>query len=169
MTSSNPNEADSGSATIKYGRGFEAPWYVPKGSPEKIREQLITFFGMDRDSVADMTGNEVLLEANTIAQAAYTAMSQTGGRVLSKGTAAEATTAPAATTTAPTEDPWAQAAAESASVAANPMLALIAGAGNVKGLQDLWADNQSAFMTAPDAAEVMAAWKAKGLALSAAA
>lgn len=53
--------------TVKFGAGFDAPWFVAEGNPEEIKNQLILFFGLE--GVDDNTPHEVALAAVVYAQA----------------------------------------------------------------------------------------------------
>ncbi|WP_327292427.1 hypothetical protein [Streptomyces sp. NBC_01198] len=155
------------SVTIKYGKGYEETWAVFQGSPADVREDIIAYFGFERDSVAGLTLNSLVVNATQAAHGNGLIAAQLGGVVVSEE--------PSASTAKQEGDPWAQAAgAKPAGItptapqqpAADPnawILAEIAKQTNVADLKKLWAENQAMFADAT----VMAAWKAKGKALSA--
>jgi len=74
-------------ATIKFGKGFEDPWYVVYGSPEEIREQLVVAFGYDRASVATLSLAELIVESSRRAQVLRTASISLGGEIVAVETA----------------------------------------------------------------------------------
>ena len=155
------------SVTIKYDKGHDATWAVFRGTTGEIRADVLDFFGMDPATQAGLSLSSVVTNATQIAHGKGLIATALGATVV------EETTEPAK----PTDDPWAAAAstpsgpwAGSASVAESKkedpnayILGEIEKQTTVDGLKKLWAANQSFFS---DAA-VMAAWKAKGKALSA--
>ena len=60
-----------GTYTVKFHKDYDAPWYVAAGTPSEIKDQLVEFFGLDAESVADKAPFEVALECTQIGQAAY--------------------------------------------------------------------------------------------------
>ncbi|WJN62732.1 hypothetical protein [Streptomyces phage phiScoe15] len=155
--------------TIKYGKGYEETWAVFKGSPEEVREDIISYFGVMRDSVSELTLSELVVEMTSLAHGKGNIARFLGGTIIPPSEAA----APPAQT-APTGDPWAAAQSTTPvhTVADNQqaedpnayILGEIEKQTDVASLKRLWAENQS-FFSDPS---VMAAWKAKGKALSAA-
>lgn len=146
--------------TIKEGKGYEASWFVFRGSNEQVKADLIQFFGLDPATSAKLTTFEVTNNARQVAQGLATVAATVGAVVIDGGTN------PAVAGGTPGDDPWAAAASEQAAPA-DPNAALlsqIAAAASVADLQTLWVDNQGAFS---DAA-VMQAWKDKGKSLTAA-
>lgn len=163
--------SDEITITIKYGKGYDDSWAVFRGTPAELRANILDFYGMDPDSQRGLSLSSVVVNATNIAQGKSLVATQLGGAVIAE-TKNEAEPAK------PTDDPWAAAAsaqssapASSASVAKpseDPnayILGEIAKQTTVEGLKKVWAANQS-FFANPD---VMASWKAKGKALSAAA
>ena len=156
------------STTIKNGKGYEESWHGFTGSPEAVREDIITYFGLDRESVAGLTAFEVSITAERIAHSAKNAVRTLGATPVKPADQVDPAAAPAG-------DVWAQADAATAETSAtpaqapvegpNPLLAQIEDVTEIPALQRLWAENQAAFADA----EVMDAWKAKGKALQAAA
>lgn len=68
---------DKGTATIKFGKEFDAPWYVAYGHPSEIRRQIIQAFGYE--SVDDsVTLIDLMAKASADAQAAF-ALAKGGG------------------------------------------------------------------------------------------
>jgi hypothetical protein len=156
------------SVTIKYDKGHDATWAVFRGTTTEIRADILDFFGMDPATQVGLSLSSVVTNATQIAHGKGLIATALGATVV------EETSEPAK----PTDDPWAAAAnvqsgpwPGSASVAEpkkeDPnayILGEIEKKTSVQELKKLWAENQSFFS---DAA-VMAAWKAKGKALSAA-
>ncbi|GIF02243.1 hypothetical protein [Paractinoplanes rishiriensis] len=171
--------------TIKYGRGYEAPWAVFHGQPHEIRDDIAAFFGMTAATTAGLTLSDIVVNATAQAHGVETIASGLGGATVIESQPTPTATAPTATApaatasaaagptaaastsaTAAAADPWSQASAAQAPAAAqpagNPLLDRIARATDVQSLQRIWADDPSAF-TDP---AVMAAWKARGRALT---
>lgn len=159
--------------TIKYGKGYEESWAVFKGSPVEVREDIIDYFGLPRESVAGaMTLHQLVTTVTQIAHGTNTAAASLGAVSIAAPstttTAAPAQSAPAASN----EDPWDLAArqadkmdsARGGSPTENPMLQRIADCKTTDDLRKLWATNQAAFSDSG----VMDAWKARGRALKAA-
>ncbi|MFF4510576.1 hypothetical protein [Streptomyces mirabilis] len=157
------------SVTIKYGKSYDDTWAVFKGTTSEIRADILDFFGMDPATQVGLSLSSIVTNATQVAHGKGLIATALGATVI------EETAEPAKP---PTDDPWAAASATqsgpwpgSASVAEpkkeDPnayILGEIEKQTTVDGLKKLWAANQSFFS---DAA-VMAAWKAKGKALSAA-
>lgn len=166
MTDTNWNPGETG-VTIKTGKAYDDSWYTFRGTPESIKEQIVSFFGFDSASVASLTVHEVSVNARQVAQGVAAVAVTLGGTAIGSvpsgdGAAAQA----AALGTAPASDPWAGTESAAATPAGeHPLLARINAAATTDELKLLWADNQAAF---GDEA-VMAAWKARGKALQAAA
>jgi hypothetical protein len=155
--------------TIKYGKGYEETWANFTGSLEQIRANLISYFGLESASVAEMTMHELVSDVTSMAHGSQHVIRALGG------TFAGAKDAPATTTAAaPAEgtDPWGEGDKSSevvwpnsTPVEENPVLVLIRNATDVPALQRVWAENQHAFTEAA----VSAAYKARGKALTEAA
>lgn len=157
------------SVTIKYGKGHDDTWAGFTGSPEDIREYVISYFGLDRASVAGLTTDEVVLNATQLAHSTRNVAAALGAVAIPSSESAAS--APAqATSSSGGGDPWAAAAGSASSAPAqpevNPLVAQIEASPTVDDLKRLWAENQAAF--AADA-NLMSAWKARGKALSTAA
>ncbi|MEU0343316.1 hypothetical protein ABZ092_31275 [Streptomyces bobili] len=159
------------SVTIKYDKGHDATWAVFRGTPGEIRADVMEFFGMDPATQVGLSLSSIVTNATQIAHGKGLIATSLGATVVEETTHE----APAK----PSEDPWAAASAQQASSpwpgsvsVAEPkaeepnawILGEIEKKATVQELKKLWAENQSFFS---DAA-VMAAWKAKGKALSAA-
>lgn len=70
-------------ATIKFGKGYEAPSYTPGASTvEELREQVIEFAGLESVSVAELSLLELIANVSTSAQAIYNTTSGLGGAVI---------------------------------------------------------------------------------------
>ncbi|AKY03640.1 hypothetical protein SEA_IZZY_33 [Streptomyces phage Izzy] len=161
------------SVTIKYGKSYDDTWAVFKGTPDEIRSDIVSFFGIMPDAVTEMTLSEIVTAATDLAHGKGNAARFLGATVVPSQSAP----AQPAQTAAPAsnEDPWAAAASSAPSTPSTPpapqaedpnawILGEIEKQTSVDSLKRLWAENQSFFK---DSA-VMAAWKAKGKALSAA-
>lgn len=140
------------SVTIKHGGRHEDPWLVVRGTPQRVKAQLIEFFDLDEKGTGEYDSkspSDVLYEAVKQADAEYAATKQLGGRVVRKSSAAKAE---------PKQEdspPWSEERAEEK---ANPILAQIEQINTVDDLKLLWAENQAAFKEGA----VMDAWKARG-------
>lgn len=155
---SNPHDSGGLTITLKYGKGYEESWAVFKGSPERIREDIIAYFGMDGASVSGFTLNEVVIEATTIAHGGAAAAAGLGGRVIAQPKKTEQPVG----NDAPADDVWAAAEKEAAEPPKNPLLVAIESASSVDALKLLYAENQSAFTSDAD---LFNQWKAKGKSL----
>jgi hypothetical protein len=174
---SDPHEPGGISVTIKGdepgGKYNDAKkpgtWIVFHGSPAKIREQICEVFEIDG---ADRPLYDLINEATDTFKASATVSSGLGGRVLSQGNGgASAQQQPQSDG----GDVWSQAAAaqgqqappqQEAKEDKDPILAVIEQCKTVAEVQQVWAENQAAFNDNP---AYMAAYKAKGKALSSAA
>lgn len=172
---SDPHEPGGISVTIKGdepGGKFNDPkspgtWLVFHGSPARIREQLIDVFALDAEACAGRPLYDLVNEATVLFKAAANASKGVtsnglGGKVLSSS--------PSSSTGS--GDVWDQAAAQqgqsqSAPAAekedVDPILSALEACRTVPEVQQVWAENQSAFNSN---AEYMAAYKARGKALS---
>ncbi|MFE9254020.1 hypothetical protein [Streptomyces sp. NPDC006879] len=147
--------------TIKYGKGYDDSWAVFKGRPGEVREDVIDFFGMERDSLTGLTLSDVVTNATNIAHGKGLIATQLGATVISEEPAP----------VKPAGDPWASVGGlQQAATPAAPeqdknawILGEIEKQKNRVELKKLWAANQSFFA---DPA-VMEAYKAKGKALPA--
>jgi hypothetical protein len=173
---SDPHEPGGISVTIKGdepgGKYNDAKkpgtWIVFHGSPAKIREQIIEVFEIENG--ADRPLYDLINEATDLFKASATVSQNLGGRVLSQGNG-EQQQQPASS--GGSGDVWAQAAAakgeqapqQEAKEDKDPLLGVIESCKTVAEVQQVWAENQAAFNDNPD---YMAAYKAKGKALSAA-
>ena len=158
-----PNQNRGMSVTLKFPESArykaDNPWMVFHGSPASIREDIIASFGMDADG-GGLTLPELVQEAQTIVTAMANAASGLGGRVLSEGRGKGSA--------------WSQAQSgqraekapekSDAELEAERLLGEVEKVTSVADLQQLWARNQEAFK----ADALMAAYKARGKALSAA-
>ncbi|AKY03716.1 hypothetical protein AVT26_gp34 [Streptomyces phage Lannister] len=167
------------SVTIKYDKGHDSTWAVFRGTPDEIRSDIASYFGFQREAIAELTLSELVVHATDLAHGKGNAARFLGGVVLPSQSAPAETQTQSAP--ASNEDPWAAASSQQAPSAwsntgtqtstepkADDPNAWILGEiekqTTVDGLKRLWASNQSFFADAG----VMAAWKAKGKALSAA-
>jgi hypothetical protein len=145
-------------ATIKFGKGFEAPWLVVAGTPAEIRAQLNDAFGLDPAKTAGLTLDQLISVASKQAQESVgvaTAHRDLGASVI------ETTSTPA-----PAEgDPWDAAekaklaagqetgAGEAAPAQPQTLLEKVQTAESVRKLQELWRDNKAEWDTVADAAK----------------
>lgn len=142
--------------TIKYGKGYEETWATFSGTNDEIRELITQYFGFESASVADLTTSELVVNATQLAHGKGNVAALLGGTVIPSSSAPANDEAQNATA----DDVWSQAEQN----APNPLLAQIESCGDVEALKLLWAENQAAFSDA----EVEAAYKAKGRALTSA-
>ena len=58
---------DRSTLTIKFGKGYEDPWFVASGNPASIRRQLLEFAGLedDPDETLQQLGIEVASDRRT--------------------------------------------------------------------------------------------------------
>lgn len=136
--------------TIKYGKAYDDTWAVFHGLPDDLRHDISDFFGLAPEDAAGLTLSDLVVNATNVAHGVSTVARGLGGVVIAS-TGSE--TPPPAASAPPRPQPEAE----------NPLLALIGQASTVRSLEMLWVENQDAFA---DPA-VMAAWKARGRALSA--
>lgn len=176
---SDPHEPGGISVTIKGdepgGKYNDAKkpgtWIVFHGSPAKIREQICEVFQIEG---ADRPLYDLINEATDLFKASATVSSNLGGRVLDAGSGQQQQSSGGG-------DVWAQAAAakqdsppwnqqqqqqEEKKEDVDPILAALEACTTVAEVQQVWAENQSAFNNTP---AYMEAYKARGKALSAAA
>lgn len=143
------------SVTIKYGKGYEETWAGFRGNVEDVRKDIVSYFGLDGASVADLTVNELVINVTQQAHGVVTAVRALRGTVISKAESDEAQQPSAG------GDPWADVEKP-----ADPMQYIrdaITAATTKDALKILWAENQAVFA---DKA-LMDVWKAKGKSLSA--
>ena len=48
------------SVTVKHGKGYEDSWEVFSGSPAEIREDMLSFYGIDAGDVSMLTTHELV-------------------------------------------------------------------------------------------------------------
>lgn len=139
--------------TIKYGKGYDETWGVFRGSVEAIRAQLIAYFEIPEADHEGLSVHDLVLNATRLAQSTSAAAVGLGGKVLAKGDA-------------PASGGWAKAAAglSPAEPERNPLYGLIEACADREALKDVYARNVDTFKAD---AELLAAWKAKGKALTA--
>ncbi len=145
-------ETNGLTVTIKYGKGYDDSWVVFRGDRESVRQDIIAYFGMDDASVATLTLSELVVNATQVAHGKGALASQLGATVINSTVATQG-------------KPVEEAKPEPVKNEANPVLALIEAATDVDALKRLWATNKAAF----NDPAAMAAWKAKGQALTKAA
>ena len=62
---------DRSSATIKYGSGYEAPWFVAHGTPDQIRRQIKDAFDLHPEEGREVSLAELVALAAVSAQSIY--------------------------------------------------------------------------------------------------
>jgi hypothetical protein len=128
------SETRASTATIKFGAGYEAPWFVASGTPAEIREQLVEAFGLVEPNAGTL--EEVITACSVIALHQY-------------NLAVEAGAAPATTIQKPKGPAQfkpgiaAQAKASEPEVEDPPLDQLIKSAASEEELGQIWKDNQS--------------------------
>ncbi|MFI9228965.1 hypothetical protein [Streptomyces rimosus] len=147
------DEGRSITVTIKYGKGYEDSWVTFRGAPEAIPGDIVSFFGLDCDTLAELTPSELVVEATHTAQGAMHVVRGLDARIVPSR--------PAETADAPRKA--AQAAAKP-DTTTQALLDQIQACQSADALKRLWAENQAAFGDEG----VMNAWKARGRALAAA-
>ncbi|MGL5825573.1 MAG: hypothetical protein ACRCYU_12295 [Nocardioides sp.] len=68
-----------GGVTIKSGKGFEASWFTPKGTPEEIKAWLVAMFAFDESVTAELSPYEVAIMAEDVAQGRANVAQKLGG------------------------------------------------------------------------------------------
>ncbi|MER5632181.1 hypothetical protein [Streptomyces nitrosporeus] len=141
--------------TMKSGAGYDDWWAVFRGANHEIYDDVSVFFGLERESVANLSLHELVTEASKLAQGTSMITRELG-----------ATVVPASQPATTGEDPWAAAQTTAAlpaasAGAATALLEQVAACQTTDELKRLWATNQAAFA---DQA-VMDAWKARGRAI----
>ena len=130
---------DRSTLTIKFGKGYEDPWFVASGNPATIRRQLLEFAGLEDDP--DKTLQRLGIEVASETQAMWAARSKAGGQRL-----------PAAASKAPTDDTPVEAA-EPAKPAEDPnqfIFDALADADTTEDLVRVFAKNKDAFTKSAD-------------------
>ncbi|MFJ1932606.1 hypothetical protein ACIOGZ_08000 [Kitasatospora sp. NPDC088160] len=138
--------ADEGriTVTIKYGKSLDDSWAVFRGSAEQVEQDIASFFGLNCESVTNLSLSELVVEATQAAQSTAAIVRGLGARIIPQ---------PASGPTPPQD------------TATGGLLEQIERCASTDALKALWATNQAAFA---DQA-VMDSWKARGRALKAAA
>lgn len=150
---------DSGTATIKGGGEFHAPWIVAYGSPSVQRRQLLETFGIENDPELSLA--ELIAKLAVDFQAIYAlakggGTQQTGGRKVSS-TRSKSSTATADSATSAEATPEEPAAVESEGEQ-HPALAKIAAATTPLELKAVWAKYMDDFK---DNTELQSAYRDK--------
>ena len=172
-TFADPHADRSTSLTIKYGKDYDDPWVVFRGSPAAIREQALEYFGVTPDErQAQLDPHSLVIELVYLAQSSYHVATQAGGQTIPPKTdqsadPAEESSSEAAEIPEPSPsaggDVWEQAAA--ARKKPEPtLIERIEACETTVELQDLFVANQEALASGTEARE---AWKARGKALPA--
>ncbi|MBB5833398.1 hypothetical protein [Kribbella italica] len=174
------------SVTYKTGEKYKESLINFSGEREAVRADQIAYFGLKPSECDGRTDFEIRLMCDAVAQAVTTVQNKLGAVLATKS---EETAANAAASTQPRDqipaavheamkdgDPWkaaegasSPAKAEAADPTPNPvdvMIDTVNSQTSVKALQLVWAENKVLFDANP---EIMAAYKAKGKSLQAAA
>jgi hypothetical protein len=140
MTTSSPDDKSTG--TIKFGKGYEDPWFVASGNPTSIRRQILEFAGLKDDP--EKTLQQLMIEVATETQAMWALRSKGGAQRLPASKSAKAK-APAddasvAEPAAPAQEEEAEAADPNAFI-----FEAISDADSVDALKRVFAKNKDAF------------------------
>lgn len=125
MTEKNPwaGKPREGTATVKFGDKFDAPWLVLAGNADDMKADLIRAFGWDASTSAETPLVNLLAQASVEAKAAYVAAQDLKGTVVSskssRGTKAAPKAKAAATPEAEEPAPVAKEAAPAESTGDN--------------------------------------------------
>lgn len=141
-------EGRSITVTVKYGASADDSQISFHGAAYEVYDDIVTCFGLDRNSVTSLSLHELVAEVGQIAQSTRTVMKGLGGHIVPQG-GGQAETPRDAMTPGPAQGER------------NAVLEQIAACKTVDELRRLWAANQAAFS---DPA-VMDAWKARGRSL----
>lgn len=139
-------------ATIKFGRGHDDPWLVFKGSPSQVKAQIVDAFSIEAEEANSLTLAELVVNVSQTAQSMRNASAGLGGRVIGNNGRPKSGS----------DEVWRQAD-KPAEPVVNPLYAEQEACTSVDELKALWARNRDAY---DNDAELFAAWKAKGKALS---
>lgn len=124
--------------TIKYGKGYEEPWVVFKGSVHEVFANVSDYFDIQTDE--EWTLNELVLEANRIAHGGANVVREFGAKP-----AAVEKTSPSGNAEADTS---VEAESASDSEALGPVESLVQKmkeAGSVDDLRTLWLENKALY------------------------
>lgn len=75
-------EVSESGLTIKSGKGYEAMWAMPKGTPEEIKLWLMQMFALPEDAVAGLSPYEVAVMAEDVMQGRNNVAQQLGGTLV---------------------------------------------------------------------------------------
>lgn len=130
--------------TIKFGKDYDAPWIVFRGSPASAHDEIVSTFGFDAKESEGLTLAQLTLNATKAAKAAN-GVSSAGGTAVS---------------------PWGARRAsgrghtqEKSEPKGNPLAQLIEGCTTLTEIQAVWGDYSSALQSDE---ELLALFKAKG-------
>lgn len=161
MTDSPFNGADV-TVTIKRGADYGASWNVFRGTPQGVKEQMVEYYGLDADALADADPGTVEMEAMQAARAGYLVADQLGGKVQSINKTKPASKAKKAPSKPKPEPEVNEGQAQDNDAAEEDALAgiraEIARITNPDDLNKLWAKNQQAFVNG----DLLDEWKARG-------
>ena len=120
--------------TIKAGAGHNVPWLVFNGTPDEIRQDIVTTFGWDAGQAFDVSLAELVLNVSKYWQDVATVADKLDGQAVSGSRPKPIKKA---------ETPATDEAARPDATA--DLIAQIKGAGSVDRLTELWKANRAAF------------------------
>lgn len=151
--------AEQDTFTIKFGKGFEAPWLVLHGTAEQMVERATNFFSLDRDECDNLTPAEILLKAVHIAQGQFSVTDGLGGTPLSKKASKPVSAAPAAPEQGSSAPPWKQDEVKADEVSPEDgLVGQLQAASTKKDVQSLYVGNKELFKSST---KVQEAFKAR--------
>lgn len=153
--------------TIKYGKGYEETWAVFNGQTQEVRQDILDYFGIGSVSVANLTLSELVVNVTNLAHGKGNVAALMGGVVLGSQPTEATANVPAQRTSDEAQQPtsddgWGDEPAAPAGNPLQPLYDAVEACADKDALKRLWAENQVAFADA----DLLAAWKAKGKALS---
>lgn len=119
--------------TIKAGTGHNVPWLVFNGTPDEIRQDIVTTFGWDAGQAFDVSLAELVLNVSKHWQDVATVADKLDGQAVSGSRPKPIKKAEAPAPEAVRPD------------ATTDLIAQIKGAGSVDRLTELWKANRAAF------------------------
>lgn len=159
------------SITVKYGKGYEETWARFFGTATEVRTDLCSYFGLTEEQGDQFSLNELVIKCTEIAHGVGLVGTVLGGQIQPNGNGPSGDHGPPWNEPSPSTgggDPWAGVGNNQSSEPADPLQVhydAVKRATTTDELKLYWADNQAAFADE----QLMAAYKAKGKALSQAA
>ena len=142
MTTGSPDNKSTG--TIKFGKGYEDPWFVASGNPASIRRQILEFAGLEDDPAKTL--QQLMIEVATETQAMWALRSKGGAQRLpaAKSKADAASVAETPQVSQPSEEEEQDGGADAEDPHALIFEAM-ADAASVDALKRVYAKNKDAF------------------------